>query len=73
MLYGRIAGLSLRLEHRHDDGSWAALERAPHDPADHDPERSWGRGQVFACTTCDEQVRIGLPDDEPAVGTGLGE
>ena len=72
-MYGRIAELSLRLEHRHDDGSWATLERTPHDAAEHDPERAWSNGQIFSCMKCDEQVRISLPDDEPVAGAGLGE
>jgi hypothetical protein len=51
------AGLSVR--HRHEDGSWAALEpREHHSPADHDPERDWGEGRLYECTTCDEQVVI---------------
>jgi hypothetical protein len=56
----RLAELDLHMEHRHGDGSWAALERRPdhHDPSDHDPERDWARGAVYVCTTCDEEVRV---------------
>ncbi len=50
----------LRLEHRHSDGSWSQLEpeHSGHDPAEHDPERSWANGQIFRCGKCDEQVRV---------------
>ena len=66
MSYGRITELSLKLEHRHADGSWGAFERAHHDPSDHDPERDWARGKfVYACTSCDELVRVGGPNEGP--------
>jgi hypothetical protein len=50
----------LLLSHRHRDGSWGRLEpqRTHHDPADHDAERTWQDGQVYACASCDEQVRV---------------
>jgi hypothetical protein len=67
-LYGRITELSLRMEHQHDDGSWGTFERAPHDVADHDPEREWVKGQFFKCTACDELIRISSPDEAPAPG-----
>ena len=39
MDYGRVSELSLRLQHRHSDGTWGSLEpRSPHDPADLDRE-----------------------------------
>ena len=51
-MYGRIAEESLRLEHRHSDGTWGRFERTHHDAADHDPERDWAKGQiVYSCTT----------------------
>jgi hypothetical protein len=53
----------LVLEHRHSDGSWGQLERSHHDPADHDPEREWRDRGLYVCTTCDEQVRLGIPAD----------
>ena len=65
-MYGRIAEATLMLEHRHDDGSWGKLERAHHDVTAHDPERDWAKGKIlYSCTTCDEQVRVSVPDDEP--------
>lgn len=58
----------LVLEHRHADGTWAALEQVPDDSADHDPERDWREGVVFACTVCDEQVRVSLPTGDHEAG-----
>ena len=56
----RLAELDLRMQHRHGDGTWGTLEQRPshHDAADHDPERDWAQGNVFVCTTCDEEVRL---------------
>jgi hypothetical protein len=58
----QLSGLAtaLRLEHRHNDGSWSPLEPRPshHDSADHDPERDWANGHIFVCTTCSEEVRV---------------
>lgn len=71
-MYGRMAELSLELEHRHSDGSWGTFERAHHDAADHDPEREWLTGQVYSCTTCDELVRIKRPNEEPDPGVETG-
>ncbi len=62
----RIAEYELRMQHRHDDGTWSTLERrpAPHDPAEDDPEREWADGVIYACTTCDELVRVAPPEGE---------
>ncbi len=56
----RVREAMMRLEHRHSDGSWSRLEPRPqhHDAADHDPERGWSGGQLYACATCDEQVMV---------------
>ena len=65
-MYGRITEATLRLEHRHSDGSWSPLERVHHDAAEHDPERDWAKGKlVFSCLTCDEMVRVADPNPEP--------
>ncbi|HEV8516581.1 MAG TPA: hypothetical protein VGQ47_02950 [Candidatus Limnocylindrales bacterium] len=53
---GRLEAV-YRLQHRHDDGEWREM-RPHHSPADHDPERSWERGVVFQCTTCEETATI---------------
>ncbi len=52
----------LMLRHRHGDGSWGRLEARPahHDPAAHDSERDWEEGQLYVCTTCDEEVHLTL-------------
>jgi hypothetical protein len=60
-LPSRIAELTL--EHRHNDGTWGALEPVHHDPADHDPERDWGRAELFVCKSCEEQVRVSHSGD----------
>ena len=58
----QLGGLeqTLRLEHRHGDGSWSPLELRPshHDPADHDPERDWANGRIYVCATCHEEIRV---------------
>ena len=58
----QLSGLvtALRLEHRHDDGSWSTLEPRPshHDPAEHDPERDWANGRIYVCSSCNEEVRV---------------
>ena len=51
-------GQELILHHRHDDGSWAQMERVEHDSAEYDAERTWMRRAIFRCTTCDEQVMV---------------
>jgi hypothetical protein len=58
----QLSGLetALRLEHRHEDGSWSPLEpRATHhDPAELDPERDWAHGRIYVCASCNEVVRV---------------
>ena len=63
----RIAELSLRIRHPHDDGTWGEFEPRPshHDPADHDPERAWANGVIYKCTTCDEEVSLTVEDPGP--------
>jgi hypothetical protein len=63
----RLQEATYRLEHRHGDGSWGPMTEQPshHAPADHDPERSWGRRRLFRCTRCDEAVLIGPEEDAP--------
>jgi hypothetical protein len=64
--YGTVAE-GLRIQHQHDDGSWAPMEpRDPHNVAEADPERDWKRGRVYVCTTCEETIRL----DEPAAAEG---
>jgi hypothetical protein len=65
MDYGRLAQLTLRVQHRHSDGSWSQLEPVPshHDPAAHDPERDWGNGAIYRCMSCEEEVSVETIDD----------
>ncbi len=62
---GRFYSSGVQLEHRHSDGSWERLERRPdaHDVADRDPERDWANGELYACPSCDETVRVRQLDD----------
>lgn len=56
----RLAEAPLRLQHRHADGTWGTLEPRPGRTAtDHDAERTWDEGRIYACPTCDEEVRVG--------------
>jgi hypothetical protein len=65
MDFGRIAELTLRVHHRHEDGSWGSFEPGPshHDPDAHDEEREWANGTLYRCTTCDEEIVVGHVDD----------
>ena len=68
MDFGRMSELTLRVQHRHQDGTWGSLEPEPHhDPASHDPEREWVNGAVYVCADCGEEVRI-MPPVEPSEG-----
>jgi hypothetical protein len=69
----QLLDFEVRLMHRHEDGSWAELDADPthHDPAQHDPERDWGRWRIFRCRTCHEVVTVRrgeaeVPADEAA-------
>ena len=63
----QIAEYTVRLQHRHEDGSlgtFEAVERSHHSPSDHDPERDWGNGTIYRCGTCDEEIVV-TPVDPP--------
>jgi len=65
----RSADVQLRLQHRHNDGSWSELEaREGHDPAARDPEQHWGSYRLFVCKACDEQVMVEAADNARAPG-----
>ena len=54
----------LLVEHRHGD-QWVRLQpSSQHDSAESDPERAWGRGRIYSCPECDEQVRVDMDWDE---------
>jgi hypothetical protein len=59
--------LTQRLQHGHGNNEWHDMvEVSPsHDAAEGDPERSWTKGRIFRCTTCEDEIRIMTPDLEP--------
>jgi hypothetical protein len=61
----QVAEYAVRLRHRHDDGSVGEFEPVEphHSPADHDPEREWGSGTLYRCTSCDEEVMVSTPTE----------
>jgi hypothetical protein len=68
----RFVETQYRLEHRHDDGSWAPMVEQPrhHSAVEHDPEHSWGIRRIFRCTRCEETATIiagdeGAPAERP--------
>jgi hypothetical protein len=58
MMDPRMSALTVRLQHRHNDGSWSDLTRKAHDPASNDPERGWNDAELYVCTSCEEEVRV---------------
>ena len=58
-----------RLEHSHGGNEWHEMHDVTpaHDSAESDPERSWTRGRIFRCSTCDDEIRVTLQDEERAV------
>ena len=57
----------LQLMHVHGGERFPMEERGHHDPADHDPERSWRKNaRIFRCTGCEGEVVVLPPGrDEP--------
>ena len=52
-----------RLEHAHGDEWHEMHDVTPeHDSAEEDPERQWSHGRIFRCKTCDEEIRVTMPD-----------
>jgi len=56
-----------RFQHSHGGDDWHDMhEVAPaHDSAESDSERSWARGRIFRCSTCEEEIRVMTSDQEP--------
>ena len=54
------ADFLVRVQHRHNDGTWGELapQRSHHDAADHDPESDWAKGAALSL----HDVRRGGPD-----------
>jgi hypothetical protein len=63
--YGQLSNTLFHVEHQHSDGTWASMDpvNAPHDPADIDPEKEWDRGHVYICNSCQERVRVSIPEE----------
>ena len=62
----RSRELEYRISHRHKDGAWGEMTdiTAHHTIVDHDPERTWGEGRLYKCTSCDEWAMIRKVDDQ---------
>jgi hypothetical protein len=56
----RFIQSDLRIQHRHDDGSWGdMIEERPHeDAAEHDIERAWATGRIFRCSSCADAITV---------------
>lgn len=50
-----------RLEHSHGKNDWHRMEEV-HDSAQTDSEREWGRHRIFRCTTCEDEIRVAVPE-----------
>jgi hypothetical protein len=56
--------VSFRLMHRHGGDDYVPM--VEHGAVDHDPERGWLRGaRIFRCKTCEEEVILVPPTQEP--------
>ena len=65
----QLQGLMVpRFEHSHGGDEWHVMDEVEpgHDSAEHDPERQWQRGRVFKCSTCDDSIRVVLPEETQA-------
>jgi hypothetical protein len=60
-----------RLEHNHGGGEWHEMREVSevHDAAESDPERGWREGKIFRCTTCEDEIRVVMPDPSPIEGS----
>jgi hypothetical protein len=72
----RFVESAYRIQHKHGDGSWSPMEEEPrsrhHTSVEHDPDRSWLRGRIFKCSSCDETMTV-VEDSEggPSEPAGL--
>jgi hypothetical protein len=63
----QLSGIDLaRFEHHHGGTEWHDMNEvsASHSSAESDPERDWQRGKVYRCSTCEDEIRVSLPDDD---------
>jgi hypothetical protein len=51
----------VRVEHSHGNNQWGSMEEV-RDPAQTDEERQWSRHRIFRCNTCEEEIRIEVPE-----------
>lgn len=49
-----------KFEHGHGN-SWHPMDEV-RSPANNDVEREWGRHRIFKCTTCEDQIRVDVPE-----------
>jgi hypothetical protein len=54
----RVRLAEYQIGHRHKDGAWGEMQPVEHTNVDHDPERRWGLGKLFKCTSCEEWAFI---------------
>ena len=54
-----------RIQHSHGNNDWHDMNDVTpsHDTAESDPERGWFRGRIFRCSTCDDEIRVDMPDE----------
>lgn len=59
--------LTNRIQHSHGANDWHDMvEVTPsHDAAESDPERAWSSGRIFRCSTCEDEIKVMTPDQEP--------
>jgi hypothetical protein len=50
----------VRLEHSHGKDDWHSMTEV-RDPSQADSEREWARHRIFRCTTCEDEIRIEVP------------
>jgi hypothetical protein len=55
-----------KLHHSHGADDWHDMvEVTPaHDAAEGDPEREWQHGRIFRCASCEEEIRVVVPETE---------
>jgi hypothetical protein len=65
----QLSGFDLgRFEHSHGGDDWHAMNEVTpsHDAAESDPERAWQRGRIFRCASCEDEIRVTMPEDAAA-------
>jgi len=55
-----------RIQHGHGNDEWHDMVEVETDHPENDPERDWGRGRIFRCTTCEDEIRVISPDESVA-------